>query len=791
MEIDTTKLGKHFVISPTIEVNNLNAYNDILVSGTSFRDLFDGNENKFLDTRNMIMELHNLYSISFGAEQIHAFNCDISKYRGGLFKSVTLRHDSSVSETDAGKSEVWLFVTVLDEESNPVDTFFSTNKARQISDSTTWRFDSIEIKPNYKIFEFRITTTEGVADRNPPNNRKNLRSRNILNGDTKLSIENWTTINQAGRLENFTTDCTLEIDFNKLNIRLELDTLKQNLNYHTNNNNIHLDADDINSLIENHQSIEEISNSYIDLSEDLEDHIGDTSIHLTSENVSSLISSSDLSEDLEVHIGDTSIHLTSENVSDLISSSDLSSVVNSLKETDKTNSTIIDNFINSRLPQTYDVCFEETANQYIAINEETIESFATDTSLFEGTYITSVSVRKKEGDTYGELPLATNPAWLYATCYDENNNVIKVVFSHNNTTQNPNERVTSWNFDNFFITSDINTIEYRISFTDGVQEKRGKIRSASIRANGNKITKEGWFTVDGANKKATFITDVLIDYERLAHSDNVITHLLTFNSDDGMDNYTANGFQLGRLHLKPGKIRKILIPYNSSPVESEGTFYLAVQIFKHGDIDTEQENKSNEETIYSSLPFSMYRNSNGYYSFVFDNLIIPEDFRYVRFMFTTSKDLTPNGITMSNTNVMRLRPIKRGEDFLNFDTDECCIISSTGQKSNYLVACDFTYEEEYLPKDIIYSKKWRLEFDGIHQYIQNIYNDVINTYYMSINASKITKNGFDLSSLNENSTNQDIIIADIDFGLPVSNVYVENYIKSFSSENLPLMLPLF
>lgn len=776
MEIDTTKLGKHFVISPTIEVNNLNAYNDILVSGTSFRDLFDSNEIKFLDTRNIIMELHNLYSISFGAEQIHAFNCDISKYRGGLFKSVTLRHDSNVSGTDAGKSEVWLFVTVLDEDSNPIDTFFSTNKAQQISDSTTWTFDSIEIKPNYKIFEFRITTTEGVADRNPPRNQKNLRSRNISNGNTKLSIENWTTIDQAGTLKPFTTDCTLEIDFNKLNIRLELDTLKQNLNYHTNNNNIHLDADDINSLIQNHQSIEEISNSYIELSEDLEDHIGDTSIHLTSENVSNLISSSDLSSDVD----------SLKNINN-----ELNSEIVTLKETDKTNSTIIDNFINSRIPQSYDVCLEETANRYASIIAETIESFATDTSLFDGTYITSVSIRKKEGDTYGDLPLATNPAWLYATCLDENDNVIKVVFSHNNTTQNPNERVTTWNFDNFFITSDIKTIEYRISFTDGVEEKRCKIRSASIRANGNKITKDGWFTVDGANNKVSFITDVLIDYERLTHSDNVITHLLTFNSDDEMDNYTANGFQLGRLHIKPGKIRKILIPYNGSPLETEGTFYLAVQIFRRGDIDTEEENKSNEETLYSSLPFDMTRNSNGYYSFDFDNLIIPEDFHYVRFMLTTSKELTPNGITMSNTNAMRLKPIRRDGDFLNFDTDECCIISSTGQKLNYLVACDFTYEEEYLPKDIIYSKKWRLEFDGIHQYIQNIYNDVNNSYYMSINASKITKNGFDLSSLNEISTNQDIIIVDIDFGLPVSNVYVENYIKSFSSENLPLILPMF
>ena len=443
----------------------------------------------------------------------------------------------------------------------------------------------------------------------------------------------------------------------------------------------------------------------------------------------------------DILVSGTSFRDLSSDVESLKNINDeLNSEIVTLKETDKTNSTIIDNFINSRIPQSYDVCLEETANRYASIIEETIESFATDTSLFEGTYITSVSIRKKEGDTHGNLPLATNPAWLYATCLDENDNVIKVVFSHNNTTQNPNERVTTWNFNNFFITSDIKTIEYRISFTDGVEEKRCKIRSASIRANGNKITKDGWYTVDGANNKVSFITDVLIDYERLTHSDNAITHLLTFNSDDEMDNYTANGFQLGRLHIKPGKIRKILIPYNGSRAETEGTFYLAVQIFRRGDIDTEEENKSNEETLYSSLPFNMTRNSNGYYSFVFDNLIIPEDFHYVRFMLTSSKELTPNGITMSNTKAMRLKPIRRGGDFLNFDTDECCIISSTGQKSNYLVACDFTYEEEYLPKDIIYSKKWRLEFDGVYQYIQNIYNDVNNSYYMSINASKITKN---------------------------------------------------
>ena len=68
MEIDTTKIGKHFIISPTIEVNKLRAYDDIVVSNTSFRELFDGTESKFVDALDFLNE--SVYV----AEQIHASN---------------------------------------------------------------------------------------------------------------------------------------------------------------------------------------------------------------------------------------------------------------------------------------------------------------------------------------------------------------------------------------------------------------------------------------------------------------------------------------------------------------------------------------------------------------------------------------------------------------------------------------------------------------------------------------------------------------------------------------------
>lgn len=770
MEIDTTKIGKHFLISPTIDANKLRAYDDIIVSGTSFRELFDGSETNFIDARD------TLIGYSYQAEQIHAFKCDVSDYVGGLFKSATLRHDANTSGTTAGTSEVWLFVTIFDENSNIVDTFFSLNKAQQTSISTTWTFDSIEIKNNYKIFEFRITSTEGVANRNPSTGTFNLRSFSIKDSSgRKLLRENWTTVEQNGVEAQYTTDCFLEIENHRLNIKSEIDSIKNDLNSHVSNHDIHLNSSEINSLIRNNDYITECITSH-----------STNTPHLSEENVTDIITSSVLSSD---------VTRLKEDVSSIEENISL------IEETSKFNKSIINGYLDTKISHTYDVCFEETNNRFAEIVEEVIISFATDTKVFTGDNISSVSVRKKQGDTYNALPIASTPAWLYALCCDENNNVIKVVFSTNNTTQNPNEAITTWYFDNFFITSDIKTIQYFITFNEGVQEKTNKLRSASIRANGKKIVKDGWHTIDGANNKVEFITDVLINHDSYSDSNSETSLLTTSLPGDVLDKYVVSSFQLGRLHLKPGKIKKIFIPYTSSTSETTGTNFLAVQIFKYGDVDTAEQNKSKEETIYSEEDFTINNGNNGYYYYYFKNLIIPDDFHYVRFMLVSSKDVLPNGISMNNCNYMRIQPIKRNNDFLTFDTDECSLTDKNGTKLNYLTLCDFVYEGDVHQTEKYFSSKWRLEFDGIRDYIKNIYADIVNSPYITIQASKLSKNDiiFNLDTSSSPSVPsfsisdniRDYIIMDINFSVPVSNVYVENYIKRYSDENLPLIIPIF
>ena len=862
MEIDTTKIGKHFIISPSIQVNKLRAYDDIIVSNTSFRDLFDGKEIKHVDVRDMLNE--NV----FVAEQIHAFKCDVSDYIGAKFKSVTLKHDASTGNATGGQSEVWLFVTIFDENSNIVDTFFSTNKARQISVSTTWSFEPFEIKSNYKLFEFRLTTEENVPQRTPNSHTNTLRSFSLKenNNSSKLLIENWTTIEQNCIEANYTSDFSFEIEVDRLDIKSKMEFLESDLNNHKENNEVHHTATDINTLIENHKwvagsitmcnqlisviyphirdesmhlttddvnvLIDDHLSSQSHLSQtdveniienssvksNLDSHINDDSIHLNSNDITSLINSSDVKTNVENHINNNDIHLSQteveniisseissmdfiseDDVSNLISNSDLSSKISTLENESKNYFSILNSHLTNKTSTSYDVCYEETANHYVYMIEETIHSFATDTKQFSGNYITSVTVRKNQGDTYSDLPIANTPAWLYATCFDENENIIKVLFSSNSSIQAPNDTLTTWYFDDFLVTSDIKTIEYSISFTNGNQEKQNKIRSASIRANGKKLEKEGWYTIDGSNNKASFVTDVIINFDSLSQSSHEIYHYTTFNENDILDTYTANGFQLGSLHLKPGKIKKIVIPYRSASTETYGTHYLAIQIFKHGDIDTAEQNKTKEETIYSLNSTFIPDLSNGVYSYDFDNLIIPENFHYVRFMFVNSRDVIPNGVSMENCNKMRLRPIKRNDDFTKFDIDECCVISSTGEKLNYLIACYFTYEGKLTQNKNCYSKKWRLEFkgtpnyieDGTLNYIKTLYSDVSSSHFITMSGTKTTRNEIDLTTLEETGIQQTIILMDMDFGESVTNVYVENFIKKYTTENLPSIIPLF
>ena len=86
MDIETSKLTKTSIESPSLKTNRLVAYDDILIRNSSLGRIFGSVEpaQEIIDVRKMTDES------SYGAEQIHAFRCGVSEFNHDIIKSERL-----------------------------------------------------------------------------------------------------------------------------------------------------------------------------------------------------------------------------------------------------------------------------------------------------------------------------------------------------------------------------------------------------------------------------------------------------------------------------------------------------------------------------------------------------------------------------------------------------------------------------------------------------------------------------------------------------------------------------
>ena len=277
------------------------------------------------------------------------------------------------------------------------------------------------------------------------------------------------------------------------------------------------------------------------------------------------------------------------------------------------------------------------------------------------------------------------------------------------------------------------------------------------------------------------------------------------NESDTLDNYKTHGFQLGNLHIKPGFIKQVRIPYSTYNINLEeigGTFYLAVQVFKNGDPDTASDNKSLKETIFSINTHTISVAETSEYVFNFENLEIPNEFKFVRFMLTTSKSVLPNGYSIANCAKMRVRPVKKnGTDFREFDTDECKLLVGTGGSTQkFMAAAHFEYRPETKPiiTQKISSYKWRVEAGNIdYTTLDELCDALMNTHKASIfvTAQKYNvynyNNDFGYGDLN--TTEKTNFIFEITYPklMDVYEVVKTVYSNYYENSHYPKIYPIF
>ena len=136
----------------------------------------------------------------------------------------------------------------------------------------------------------------------------------------------------------------------------------------------------------------------------------------------------------------------------------------------------------------------------------------------------------------------------------------------------------------------------------------------------------------------------------------------------------------GKSHFPTGRITEIELPYEYG--KSNLTVYLAVQVVKKG--ESKDIAKSAEETVYSSNTQSQAYRAKGTSVFKFDNLIIPDDYQYVRLAFVSNTSTVPvyDGY---NCTVYGISVVD-----LVSDSDGCRLITD-GFESRYGAQCRVKY----------------------------------------------------------------------------------------------------
>lgn len=194
---------------------------------------------------------------------------------------------------------------------------------------------------------------------------------------------------------------------------------------------------------------------------------------------------------------------------------------------------------------------------------------------------------------------------------------------------------------------------------------------------------------DSVSELNTKITDIEEDIEILSDVLNIESgdyYKYSFDTPISPDyindkeNLATQMIRFGKLHFPTGRITEIELPYEYG--KSNLTVYLAVQVVKKG--ESKDIAKSAEETVYSSNTQSQAYRAKGTSVFKFDNLIIPDDYQYIRLAFVSNTSTVP-AYDGYNCTVYGISVVD-----LVSDSDGCRLITD-GFESRYGAQCRVKY----------------------------------------------------------------------------------------------------
>ena len=750
---------------------------------------------------------------SDGRGLIYGADLDLKRISSGTIKSISIKNPGGSSESAQGNHYLALQFfkegdpDTTNEYKSLEETYFSKEPVNLTTSSDyNFDFEGVNVPHDINFVRLMLTTSNTEVPNPRDTNTVSLMRVGLTNYNKESEEDCYVFSKGAGysiRNKGILSNCYIIYD------NIETLTASEKIFYtHINDFNIHLTEND------RKEAQEHYSDTFIHLNEndrkDAQEHYSNTNIHI----------SPDINEKLE--------NFNFDNISKVSSLTNefLESTTLLKKSTLNPKDYVKDEIVFSQSP-------------------EMIFAFSCSCEDIKNKKITSITLHKKEDstglDTDTSATSSQKEVWLFATCYDSAGQIIEghTYFSSNKTKQYANERDVIWYFDNFNILDEFNTIEFRITNTEGVAERNNianhsntnRIRSSSFASSGEKLYIPGWTTLNQANVKENITTNFTIGLEENLNyvetiNDDLITHkndslshfaneeksflikdgftYTAFEEGDVDDNYSScHGFQLGPKHIKPGLLKEIRIPHkpnSNTDITDENGHYMAVQIFRHGDQDTSTDNKSLFETYFSENTHVVVPGVAGEYRYTFENLYIPTSFKYIRFIPVKSKDVAPNGFDINNCSVMTLRPIRRN-GATNFDDDGCYVLVGNNNKVSLLTKCTLIYSKEKtnIPFFNVISRGWRFEISetntltedsmiGLYNKLSQEDNAIVSTY---VNEMKYYNSS---SSLFENTKKTYVLT--IIYPRPKTG---EDVIDSFDQFNLrsgygtdyPILYPVY
>ena len=132
----------------------------------------------------------------------------------------------------------------------------------------------------------------------------------------------------------------------------------------------------------------------------------------------------------------------------------------------------------------------------------------------------------------------------------------------------------------------------------------------------------------------------------------------------------------GRKHFISGIVSKITIPHDNKTGEGAGqNGYLAIQVFDEK-LDENNQSVLEQVAIYYSTEEEQYNTTKGKYEFLFDNVVIPENYKQIHLSLVENKTITPSPDFSGNRQI-RLCCLAKHDDKnenIVYEVDDECYV---------------------------------------------------------------------------------------------------------------------